>query len=569
MKRKHLLWITLLLLTMACRVTLPRPPAIATPLPLPLATDTPAPPSPTPTPTLTPTPAPTATPLPQPPALLADDVLLFPAPPCPGDWLSADVTPLLPPGDAPYTVTLALPSGEVTTARVVPHHFDDTLRARFYWTGPLPESAAAITFTLEVPPHVADPNAEDNVAVIPLAACGPHPLPPEPQATWATTETAGFRLHYLTESAAERDLAELLAKAQSAYRAVTAKIGATDDPLDIYFLSRVIGQGGYAAGDWVAISYLDRNYAPGNIEMVLRHELVHWVDDAIGCKGAPSIVREGLAVMGAGGHYWPVPPEQQAAALLGTEAWIPLAVLAVDFYTHQHEIGYAEAGALLAYAREAHGWDGIAAFCRATSAEPDGPVAQMAAGAPALGYADLDALEVAWMAWLAAFDVSPEMRAQLAADVRLMDTMRAYQLRFDPTAHFLRAILFNPRAGAERGVVADFVRRPRTLDAVALEVLLVKAQDAAARRDAAAVDALLDVIEATLADGFPAQGLAADARGITAAALARGYEPYRMEALAEGGYRVHAVSLDAWPQREQFVARYTAHRWDIQIEEAR
>lgn len=564
MKSKTLLWIVSLLLMLACRVTLPGPPPVSTPPPMLLATETPVPPTATPSPT----PTPTATPLPPAPALLAEDVLLFPSPPCPGDWLSADVTPLLPSVNAQYTVTLALPSGEVTEAQVVPHYFDGTLRARFYWTGPLPEAASAITFTLEVPPHVADPIAEDNVAVIPLAACGPHPLPPEPEAAWATAETAGFRLHYLTGSAAERDLAELLAMAQSAYRTVTAQIGAKDDPLDIYLLSRVIGQGGYASGDWVAISYLDRNYAPGGIELVLRHELIHWVDDAIGCKTAPPIVREGLAVMGAGGHYWPIPPEQQAAALLGTEHWLPLAALAVDFYMHQHEVGYAEAGALLAYTQDVYGWSGIAALCQASAASAGDAATRLEAGAHALGYADLDALEAAWRDWLAALDVSPEMRAQFATDLRLMDTMRAYQLRFDPTAHFLRAILFSPPSGMSREIVADFVRRPRTVDAVALEVLLMMAQDAATRRDADTVAALLDVIEATLAAGFPAQGLAADARAITAVALARGYEPYRLEPLA-AGYRVHAVALEAWPQREQLVAARAQDGWTVQIEETR
>lgn len=557
----------LLCCALACCGPLSAPPTVVTPF-LPTATPAPTvplplPPSPSPSPTVQPTP----TALPPAPALLADNIQLFPAPPCPGDWLSADVRPLLPPGEATYTVTLALPSGEVAQARVAPHGLDDAPRARFYWSVAVPPETAAITFTLEVPSGVSDPFLTDNVVVVSLAACDPPP-PPEPDAVWTLAETEGFRLHYLTGSAAERDLAQLQTQAQTAYRHVTAQIGAREAPLDIYFLARVIGQGGYAAGDWVAISYLDRNYAPGNLELVLRHELVHWVDDALGCHRAPQIVREGLAVMGAGGHYWPVPPEQQAAALLHAGQWIPLAELAVDFYTHQHEIGYAEAGALLAYIQTVYGWADVELFCRATAAAPGGPVAQLASGARALGYADLDAFDAAWLGWLAGIEIPAAAWEQFSADLRLMDTLRAYQLQYDPPAHFLTGILFSPRTGAERDIVADFVRRPRTVDAAALELLLVLAQEAAARRDAAAMQALLDVIETTLADGFPVRGLAADARALTAAALARGYDPYRLEPTVTG-YDLYAVDLAAWPRQQLFVATRADEEWHIQLEDAR
>ena len=219
-----------------------------------------------------------APPTPSGPGLDADEIQIFPTPLFVGDRVSVDVTPRL--GDVveasgAYSVTLTYPDGTSDSAPVMPQGLDYRPRARFYWTWTVPEPArmTALTVTLDLSPEVLDPHLADNRVVVPLTL---HPQsemhPPEPSARWATTETAGFRLHYLTDAAAARDLSYLATQAAWAYEAVTARLAPGDDPLDIYLLDRVIGQGGYASSAWVAVTYADGAYVPQHMDLVLRHK---------------------------------------------------------------------------------------------------------------------------------------------------------------------------------------------------------------------------------------------------------------------------------------------------------
>ncbi|MFN2110972.1 MAG: hypothetical protein ACK2UI_15060, partial [Anaerolineae bacterium] len=501
---KWLLWVVLVLVGLACRLfvpTLPSSPvaetvtppidspsatALSSEPPLPSVTPSPEPsPTLTPVPTLTPLPTPTFTPSPVPtsasigPGLELDNVRFFPWPLYPGDWVSVSVNPRLPADvTGPLTLTWTLDSSDVLTAPVGFEGLDARLQARFYWAWRVPETTSTIplTFTLLLPPDAFDPDLADNTLVVPVS-----PLPveafhaPEPEARWVSTELPGVRLHYLTRTAAERDLDAIADVVAAAYEDVGARFGfsAAGDLLDIYLLDRVIGQGGYASWDWAAISYTDRQYTPSDLGMVLRHELTHRLDAALGCHTAPSVVREGLAVYVAGGHYWAGSPVQDTAALRASVHYIPLSQLADDFYTLQHEVSYREAGAFIGYIVEHFGWEGMETFCRTTlSGEWEDTAARLSAGLLALGEADWQAFEKTWEAWLDAQSVSPETPARLEVELRLMETVRAYQRIYDPGAHFLEGILFSPADGAQWNITADFVRRPHEAEPVALELLL-------------------------------------------------------------------------------------------------
>ncbi len=525
--------------------------------------------SPTATPTLSPTLLPTATPLG--PGLELNGVRFFPWPLYAGDWISVDIDPRLPEDVAgPLTLTWTLNPDETLTTPVDYVGLDDTLQARFYWAWQIPSTAATIpfTFTLLLPPGFDDPDLTDNtlfVTVTPLSIADMRE--PEPEARWASTELPGFRLHYLTDSAAERDLAAISTVAAGAYADVTALFNPADSLLDIFLLDRVIGQGGYASSDWVAISYTDRQYTPVNLGMALRHELTHRLDASVGCALAPSLVREGLAVYVAGGHYALKSIVQAAAVIYASEHYIPLAQLADNFYAQQHEVSYMEAGAFVTYLVDTYGWDGLTTFCQAATwneTTPDGTTL-LDAGLQAVGEARWAAFQTKWEAWLAAQSVTATEMAALATELHLMETLRAYQRAYDVGAHFLEGILFDPQVGTLKQITADFVRRPREAAPVALELLLVMAREALAREDTASADSLLSAVDDALRGGFPETGLTTDVRAIVAAALAQGYEPYRLTPQLDGSYQVEALVYAAWPAQRVLTAAQSGTVWTVTV----
>jgi len=370
--------------------------------------------------------------------------------------------------------------------------------------------------------------------------------------------TEGIRLHYLTGSAAERDLATLLPLAQGAYAEVAARFEvATTTVLDVYMLDRILGQGGYATSDWVAVSYTDRVYAPSELTLLLRHELTHRLDSAWGCDQLPSMIREGLAVLVAGGHYWPESLPRNAAALLQMGPYVPLQQLLDDFYLQQHEIGYLEAGALLAYIVEERGWEGMRQLCEAGAAASGEGTLRLASALAALDQPPLPELERDWLRWLQALHVTAEEGRVLQDGWLLMDTVRAYQSRYDPSAYFLTGILFDPAWGAERGITADFVRRPREARAIALELLLQMAQESLRADAPAEAERLAAAVQAALEPTASPPPEVTEMEALVAAVLSRGYEPYRVVWVDDGakvgqrapGCVVYALDRADWPMK--------------------
>jgi len=546
---------------------------------------TPAPTStPRPAPTFTVTPQPTPSPTPEPdPQLRAEDVQLLPWPLFEGDRMTVDVDPLLPSsvawtGDAEPVVVMTLPDGETFSAPVGLMGLDRTAQARFYWITELPTDVTTaatislpITLTLALPADVPDVDPANNTLVVPVPILSREAVsPPEPAAKWTVTDTVGFTMHYLTGSAAERDLAAIMATADDAYLEVTARMGEPDDPVDIYLLDRVVGQGGYASSEWVAVSYPDRRYSPVSLSTVIRHELTHRLDDAIGCGGAPSLLREGLAVYLAGGHYRPEPLREKAAALLMTTTYVPLPTLVEDFHTHQHEVGYLEAGAMVSYLVESYGWPSLERMCRAASDVIGDDGARWEAALAALDLRDagsgpdpVGTFEQAWQTWLRAPGVRPQDQTLVELELQLMDLMRTYQSAYDPVAHFLGGVLFSPAEGERMGIVADFVRRPRTAEAIAVELVLAMAQEAVEHRDAELLELLNAELAVALAGGPLDSDLVSDVLAIVERAQSGGWEPYRLLLQGEGRFRVYVLSLQVWPQQSVLSARLRDGVWQL------
>jgi hypothetical protein len=300
--------------------------------------------------------------------------------------------------------------------------------------------------------------------------------PPEPQANWQTIESECCTVHFITGTDAARDLPLLLETADEQGRRAIQRMGIEfSDPIPITLLPRVLGHGGFAAEE-IYVSYLDRNYAGNDFNMVLHHEMVHILDGRLGGELRPSILVEGLAVYLTGGHFKAEPLLPRAAALLQLGYYLPLAPLADDFYKSQHEAGYLEGGALIQFMVNRYGWDAFSEFYRDIHPHPSGKQSQAIDAALQAHFGQtLGELEHQFTTYLYRQPVNPDLYQDVRLTVFFYDTVRRYQQLLDPSAYFLTAWLPNGEEMRNRGIVADYLRRPSEPENVALERMLVEA----------------------------------------------------------------------------------------------
>ena len=586
--RRLLVLACLLVLLLACRLFIPATPGSPTPAPgapaAPVVTPTVLPsPSLSPPPTLTPT-SPLSGPLDQatrPPGL-AFTVRLHPDGPLyAGDRVSFEV---IAPQGAPLAdskVEIALTSDPETPlgeAAFAPYGIGGRLQATLFWTWDTTGlSPGSYLLNFSVLP--VGTSWTEGVTLLPSDEI---PLP-EPQARWQTAESQCCEIHYVTGTAAERDLDLLVEMVDEQARDAAEKMDSTlDQPAQLTFFPRVLGHGGFA-GQEIAVSYLDRNYAGGGTDIVVHHELVHLLDSRRKADFRPSILVEGLAVYLSGGHFKPEPLLQRAAALLpaspgctsvpltgepslsipaGSEAcgldwYLPLAPLADDFYQSQHETGYLQAGALVEYMVQTYGWKAFNRFY--TQIKPPQPPGEAFQNQPGTQSQVIDAalqeyLGITLLELDAGFRQALErlpLTGELVQDVQLTvayyDAMRRYQLALDPSAHFLTAWLPDTAQMRQDSIVSDFLRHPAARENIALETMLAQA-DAALRSAAPdypqaarlllAVNLALDDLAAGK-PAFPSDPLAADYLSIVTAVEEAGYQAQRIS-LQENTARVLA-----------------------------
>lgn len=560
-------WILILLLiTTACR-TAPAVEPVAVTL-SPPATPTPAQPAlrsiePSPTGFTPPEEIPPATP--SPPAAPAgyhvrihpEDRLYV------GDRVSFEV--ISPPdaeGDALVRATMPAAGGEASAeARFGRHGIGERRQAKLLWawdTSGL--SAGNHTVRFSITPN--GPTWDETFELLPANG-----LPqPEMSARWQTVETGCCRVSYITGTPAERDLDRLLPMIEAQAAGVERLLNADlKEPVRIVLVPRVLGHGGFASEE-ISVSYLDRDYMGGDKSTVIHHEIVHIIDGRLGGELRPTMLVEGLAVYLSGGHFKSESLLPRAAALLPAEPgcvrwsvtgaadspaegcglgrFIPLTTLANRFYFQQHEIGYLQAGALIAFIVERYGWEKFSRFYRdihppaprlsGTAAGSDHARAMDAALRRHFGFG-LEALESQFRAALAAEQVTPEIAEDLRQSIHFYDTARRYQEALDPSAHFLTAWLLDADAMRDRGIVADYFRRPSQPENLTLETMLV---EAAGRIGAGVFDRaalLLDAVNTVLAadpannpQAVFAHPVAADYRALVQFALDGGYQPERI-----------------------------------------
>lgn len=387
---------------------------------------------------------------------------------------------------------------------------------------------------------VGDENPDNNhvLLTVPVLPASSRPAREWDQ-TWEVSETACCLLRVVSRTAAHRDLAQLNNAVQQAVDQAAERLGVQPEKkLDIYFIDRVIGQGGYASSNMV-ISYLDRNYAGGGLHEVLVHEATHLLDRQF-APDRIAFLAEGLAVWVAGGHYKQENIDQRVKALRETNLYLPLPDLINDFYRNQHEAGYIQAAGFINYLITIYGWEATRDFYSDVHPQPGTSyVAAVEDGLQAHFDLSLGEMENAWMAYLDGLPRSSQAVGDLLTTARYYDLMRDYQLRYDPTAHFLQAWLPYPQELEQRGLTADVTRHPQDEINVTLEVMLHAVDQAIAAGDLNRANVILDSVERALVNN-----------GSFIDPLGQNYSQI-VSKLTDLGFEVHHVDLSGNQARVQ------------------
>jgi hypothetical protein len=452
-----------------------------------------------------------------------------------GDLVSFEV--ISPPGIDLSEQNLRVQAGdqELGPVKFGPFGIGGRAQATLLWswdTSGLKPGPQKLTFSIEP----AGITWSQTVELHPAAAVPP----PAPAAHWVMAESDCCVVHYVTGTAAARDINTILPILDAQASKAISKLGIDfTDPIEMVLLPRVLGQGGFA-NEEIAISYLDRNYAGNNFAQVALHEMIHILDRRLGGDYMPSMFVEGLAVYVGGGHYKPEPLLSGAVALPRLGLYLPLAGLANDFYQSQHEIGYLEAGSLVQYMVQTWGWDKFNSFYRHIPAPKGGqqPVDVINIGLQRTYGLNLDELESRFLADLEQQPVNPDLEQDVRLNVDLYDTIRRYQQDLDPSAYFLTAWLLNGPDMRKRGIVADYLRHPDTAENQSLESLLAYASESLfagrypeTQRTLNAVNTVLAFLERSLNGRLPLQSDSAQSLG-TAADRAFSGDSLAMDILA-------------------------------------
>jgi hypothetical protein len=375
-----------------------------------------------------------------------------------------------------------------------------------------------------------DEDPTNNEVLVPLKVrkAGERPLE-ERDVTWIKTETDCCIIHVLQQTAAYRDLGQLQGLVESAVSQASSRLNELpQEPIEVYFIERTIGQGGFAGSEMV-VTYTDRPYITGELYELLVHEAVHVLDRQFAPQRM-KMLAEGLAVWATGGHYKQEDLNTRMAALLRLNEYIPLATLADNFYPAQHEIGYLEAGALVTFLVDRAGWPTFREFYSNATASDGGSEAEaLDANLRAYYGLSLEELENEWLAALQAIQPSELEIADLRTSIRLYDMARRYQTLYDPSAYFRTAWLPHPSEVQERGNTADLTRHPNTETNIAIEIMLRAADEALRAQDANRANVLLDSVSRILdQDGSFTDPLAASYARIVRTAMNFGYEPQQI-----------------------------------------
>ncbi|MEM8856855.1 MAG: hypothetical protein AAGD96_00955 [Chloroflexota bacterium] len=553
------------------------PVSTSTATPIPTETDSP-PPTEIPTLATTPIPAETDTPLPPPtdtstPLPVEDELFieagqlnLYPAGPIyVGDQVTFQLGVSIPDDVLPDWVVIdVLINGEEFTRQTI--NASNLGRERVLllprsWDTTNYQGVNTITFWADPTDQIqdGDENPDNNIINFEVTVLGENPLSEfSENQEWIVRETEFARVHVVSGTAAHRDIQQLLVLTDESIQ--KASIALREVPrrtYDVYFIEKVIGQGGYAGGSMV-VSYSDRNYSGGRIEEVLVHETIHLLDQQISTSGRLTFLAEGLAVWGSGGHYKPEDLNGRAAALVATGFYIPLPQIIDNFYPVQHEIGYLEAGAFVQYLVETYGWDKFRELYSTFKNAPDGQNAvQLDQYLLSIYGKTLVQIEQEWLTKLGEMTLDKNIVADLNGTIRFYNIMRRYQANHDPTAYFLEAWLPRPNLLRDTGTTAELSRRPELPINLVLEVMLTEAEILLRSGNFRQAEVLMGSIERALdnQNNF-IDPLGASYNEITLQAYDRGYEVQRILLDGQNATAVYTINNES----QLYTLKFTRER---------
>lgn len=506
--------------------------------------------SPLPSTTPIPSPTPTVTPIPPDLAIQGEDVLLYPLPHIySGDAVTIQVLPFVPASLVPENVDVSVRlDGQPLASGVLDGRKLSGQPAGVFewvWDTTGQEGPHQITIILDEGDRIqiGDEDPDNNqvtiaTAVQPIAARPPA----ETNATWVSAETNCCFVHAVSNTAAYRDLPELVTQVEMAARQASSALQEPPaDKLDIYFVDKVIGQGGYA-GTSMVVSYLDRPYMGQNTYQTLVHEMVHLLDRQFAPQRI-SFLAEGVAVWASGGHYKEENVDERTAALVQIGEYVPLAQLIDNFYPVQHEVGYLEAAGFVSYLVQRDGWERFRSFYTDVTAD-DAPTLSQAMDVNLQIYyhTTLSEIEGEWKGYLERIRPSYTILTDLETTLRYYNVMRIYQQEYDPAAYFLTAWLPLPDKVRQQGNPADLTRHPTAEINVALEAMLYSADQALRQEEYNRANVLLDSVERVLANGGAfLDPLSLNYRHIVQATERMGYEAQQI--------RVEGNQAQVWVTR--------------------
>ena len=459
-------------------------------------------PSVTDTPTAIPVPTDTPAAVPVDLSLTLGGVVLLPVPKIyEGDLVTFKIAPILPEGvgSNDVRVQILVDNEQILKEILNWRSLGGETYGLYEWAWNTTGQTGQHTITVIVDPddriQIGDENPNNNQVIINVTINPRSDLSAiDANAAWVTASNNCCTLHVVTGTAAYRDLSQLLTTVDAAFLEASNRLTEPfNQKYDVYFIDRVLGQGGYASGAMV-ISYLDRNYTGGGVYEVLVHEAVHLIDHTF-APNRITFLAEGVAVWVTGGHYHREDLGRRVAALIELDAYVPLAELIDNFYPAQHEISYLEAGGLITYLVEIYGWDQVRDFYSDTTVY-DGTSLSSSVDINFQLYfgKTLAEIEAEWISYVQGLPRDPQETADLQTTIRYYDVMRQYQEKFDTTAYYLSAWLPSPAEVERLGITADLTRHPETATNIALESLLLSAHAALDARDYDRANGLLDSV---------------------------------------------------------------------------
>jgi hypothetical protein len=287
------------------------------------------------------------------------------------------------------------------------------------------------------------------------------PFPDANLYLWKTVQTDCCVVNYISHTAAERDLSQILPLVQTRAGQAAAALHTPlrSDKIVINLIPRVLGQGGFTT-DEIYVSYPDHPFSDADFAQVLEHEMIHALDAGLGGKYRPIFFVEGLAVFTTGGHYNKEPLIGRAAALYRLGWYIPLSYLADNFYPSQHETSYLEASTVIAYMVDTWGWDAFSSFYRDIQASNLGDANAIDKALQAHFSITFKQLEDRYITMLENQPVNPDLENDIRYTIEIYDAMRFYQQELDPSAYYRQLWTPSAKDARPKQIVGDYLRHP-------------------------------------------------------------------------------------------------------------